>query len=77
MRTTLNIDDDILQVAKERASKEHRSTGEVISELARKGFRTTPHPKNADTRNGVVMLPPRDEVTTLDHVEKLLDKEGI
>lgn len=35
MRTTLDIANDVLQAAKERARREHRTTGEVISELAR------------------------------------------
>ena len=35
MRTTLDIADDVLQAAKERARRENKTTGEVISELAR------------------------------------------
>ena len=35
MRTTLNIADDVLFAAKERARREKRTAGEVISELAR------------------------------------------
>ena len=35
MRTTLNISDDVLLAAKERARREGRTAGEVISELAR------------------------------------------
>ncbi|MBM3266039.1 MAG: antitoxin [Candidatus Sericytochromatia bacterium] len=38
MRTTLNIDDDVLAAAKERARRERRSAGEVLSELARRGL---------------------------------------
>ncbi len=38
MRTTLDIADDVLQAAKERARREKKTTGEVISELARKGL---------------------------------------
>jgi len=38
MRTTVNIDDDVLMAAKERARRERRSTGEVLSELARRGL---------------------------------------
>jgi hypothetical protein len=34
MRTTLDIDDDVLQAAKERARRDKKTTGEVISELA-------------------------------------------
>jgi hypothetical protein len=35
MRTTLDIANDVLQAAKERARRENKTTGEVISELAR------------------------------------------
>jgi L-amino acid N-acyltransferase YncA len=38
MRTTLDIDDDILQAAKELARAEKKTTGQVLSELARKGL---------------------------------------
>jgi hypothetical protein len=38
MRTTLDIDDDILQAAKELARVERKTAGQVISELARKGL---------------------------------------
>lgn len=38
MRTTLDIDDDILQAAKELARAENKTAGQVISELARKGL---------------------------------------
>ena len=35
MRTTLDIATDVLYAAKERARRENRTTGEVISDLAR------------------------------------------
>lgn len=38
MRTTLTLDDDILAVARALADAEHRSLGEVISDLARRGL---------------------------------------
>ena len=38
MRTTLDIDDDLLQAAKELARAEGKTAGQVISELARKGL---------------------------------------
>jgi len=37
MRTTLDIDDDVVVAAKELAAGERRSLGSVISELARRG----------------------------------------
>lgn len=41
MRTTLDIDDDILAAAKDLAKVEGKTMGQVISDLARKGL-TTP-----------------------------------
>lgn len=38
MRTTINIADDVLCAVKERARREGRSAGEVLSELAREGL---------------------------------------
>ena len=35
MRTTLDIEDDVLQAAKDRARREKRTIGQVISDLAR------------------------------------------
>lgn len=35
MRTTLSIDDDVLRAVQERARREGRSVGAVVSELAR------------------------------------------
>lgn len=43
MRTTLDIDDDILAAAKDLAKVERKTMGEIISELARKGL-TAPAP---------------------------------
>lgn len=42
MRTTLDIDDDVLFAAKERARREHKTAGEVISDLARQALNTVP-----------------------------------
>ena len=42
MRTTLDIDDDILQAAKELARAAKKTTGQVLSELARKGLTHRP-----------------------------------
>jgi len=38
VRTTLNIDDDVLFAVKEKARRQGRSAGEVLSEFARKGL---------------------------------------
>jgi hypothetical protein len=44
MRTTLDIADDVLQAAKERARLEKKTAGEVISELARRALTAPPTP---------------------------------
>jgi hypothetical protein len=38
MRTTLAIDDDVLLAVKERARREDRTMGEVLSDLARQAL---------------------------------------
>lgn len=76
MRTTLNIDDDVLQLVRERAAKERRSGGEILSELARRGIRGT-GATSTRLRNGIEVLPSRGECVTLEHVQELLDEEGV
>ncbi|MGB8365895.1 MAG: CopG family transcriptional regulator [Rhizomicrobium sp.] len=55
MRTTLAIDDDVLATAKGIAKRQHKSVGEVISELARQALRPTSD--IGSQRNGVPLLP--------------------
>jgi hypothetical protein len=52
MRTTLSIDDDVLDAAKQVAVAQSVSIGEVISELARRGL-SAPTEAPAVTRNGI------------------------
>ena len=48
MRTTLQIDDDILGAARVLAQSSDRSIGRVISELARRGLRPQVPPTTND-----------------------------
>ncbi len=60
MRTTLDIDDDILQAAKELAKAEKKTAGEVLSALARKALTQTFEPFDAsklEIRDGIPILP--------------------
>jgi hypothetical protein len=57
VRTTLDLDDDVLQAAKELAAARGQTTGQVVSALARKGLETPASP--ASTRHGVPLLPRR------------------
>ena len=76
MRTTLDLDDDILQAAKELAEARGLTTGKALSDLARKALTpTTPAPK---IRNGVPLLPrrpPGSPILTLKFVNELRDEE--
>lgn len=56
MRTTLNIDDDVLKTVKEIASNRGATAGRVLSELARKALEPTELPL---VRNGVPLMPRR------------------
>lgn len=38
MRTTVNVDDDVLLAVRERALREKRTAGEVLSDLARQAL---------------------------------------
>jgi len=79
MRTTLDIEDDVLQAAKELAQREGGTAGQVISTLARRGLAlpTAGRKNRSGVRGGVPMLPSRGEVVTLEHVQQLQDKEGV
>ncbi|HYT73582.1 MAG TPA: hypothetical protein VEL79_02435 [Vicinamibacterales bacterium] len=75
MRTTLDIDDDVLQAAKEIAANRRSTIGKVISELVRKGLRPKPWVR---VRNGVPLLGPRnpsDPILTVEFINKLRDEE--
>lgn len=55
MRTTLNLDDDVLATAKALAVKERRPLGEVISRLLRGAVE--PVNSSITKRNGIPLFP--------------------
>jgi hypothetical protein len=77
VRTTLDIEDDVLQAAKELAQREGTTIGETLSKLARKGLTGATGSEPRVIRNGVPVLPQRDEVITLEHIQKIMDSEAI
>jgi len=81
MRTTLDIDDDVLLAAKEHAARDHKSLGAVVSALAREALRrpAASAAKRGKGRTGgrFAVLPHRDEVITVEHVRTLQDNEGV
>ena len=75
MRTRLDLDEDVLQAAKELADTYGITAGKMLSNLARKALTPTgPAPK---VRNGVPLLPrrPGQEIMTMKLVNELRDEE--
>jgi hypothetical protein len=76
MRTTLDIDDDVLAAAKDIARAEKRTAGEVISALARKALLQPAASLDVgklEVRDGLLVLPTRGGVVTTEMVDRLLD----
>jgi hypothetical protein len=74
VRTTLEIDDDVLQAAKDLAANRGTTAGKVLSELARQALEPRRSPRR---RNGVPLLarrPPGSPKPTLDLVNRLRDE---
>ncbi|MBN2336991.1 MAG: hypothetical protein JXP48_00510 [Acidobacteria bacterium] len=79
MRTTLDIEDDVLQAAKEAAQRKGSTAGRVISTWARRGLALpqSERKEGTRTRGGIPLLPSRGEVITLERVRKIRDEEGV
>jgi hypothetical protein len=79
MRTTLDIADDVLQAAKERARREKKTAGQIISELARSALTApadlarTGAPK---ARHGFRPFPSRGRIVTNDLIDKLREDDS-
>lgn len=78
MRTTLDIDIDVLQAAKNVAQSQHTSAGAVLSAWARQALSSigqqTHGAQSSAIRNGVPrVIFRKDEIITLDHVQALDD----
>ncbi len=56
MRTTMDLDIDLLQAAKELAEVRGTTMGRVVSDLLRKALEPA---RSTRVRNGVPVLPPR------------------
>lgn len=73
MRTTLDIDDDLLGAARELAAAERRSLGSVISQLAWRGL--TPARVEADGDLPVIRVPRGTPAITPQMVRRALDED--
>jgi hypothetical protein len=74
MRTTIDIDDDVLCAAKELAAAQKTTVGRVISDLVRQEL-TRPPSEPAKYRGGFRLLPRTGKVVTPELIEKLLEED--
>lgn len=76
MRTTVRIDDDVLEAARSLARLEDRSLGEVISDLIRRGLQ--PRPQTAGpTGFPVFEVSPKAPPITPEMVREAADEDEL
>jgi len=78
VRTTLDIADDVLHAVKERARRERRSAGEVISELARAALLATDRAGEVAEEGalyGFEPLPRRGPAVSNEWIDRLREDE--
>ena len=77
MRTTLNVDDDVLLAVRERARREKRTAGEVLSSLAREALTGQHAISEERTRehHGFHPLPPRGAAVSNALIDRLREDE--
>jgi hypothetical protein len=73
MRTTLNLDNDVLEIVRGYAASHSLTLGEAVSDLIRRALRP---PMRTRTVNGiqVVDLPPDSPRITSRRVKELMDE---
>ena len=87
MRTTLDIDEDVLQAAKELASAEKTTAGRILSRFFRKGLHAAKGERGVEPgdsrsarpvlKNGIPVLRSRGAIVTTEKVRQIMDDEGI
>jgi hypothetical protein len=75
MRTTLTIDDDVLELATVHAKARNVSIGKAVSDLVRRGLRG-PTPIREENGRYVFDLPADSPEVTTEHVRRL-ESEGV
>ncbi len=74
MRTTIDLDEDVLSVTKQMARERKTTLGEVVSDLVRLSLEPR---RSAKIRNGARLFEPRPKAPkpTLDLINRLRDDE--
>lgn len=81
MRTTLDIDDDVLMAAKERARREKKTAGQLISQLLRQAMTrpaadTATQVREPGAHYGFQPFSSRGTVVSDELVNRLRDQDG-
>lgn len=81
MRTTLDIDDDLLLAAKEIARRERSAAGQVVSRLLRRSLTgaeaDAPRARRGGVAGFVPFAAPLGVLVTNEQVERLRESEGV
>jgi hypothetical protein len=74
MRTTLDLEPEVLEIAKSLAKHQCRSLGKVVSTLIRRGLENPA--SEVKTRNGlrIISRPAHAQIVTLENVNQLRDE---
>lgn len=78
MRTTIRIDDDVLFAVQERALREKRSAGQVVSDLVRQALNAQgrlPDDHSGTGRHGFQPLPHRGAAISNALIDRLREDE--
>lgn len=79
MRTTLDIADDVLRAVKERAKREGKTMGEMISDLSRRALTTSPYQpvgREPVAVHGLRPFAPRGGIVTNALIDELRDEDA-
>ena len=83
MRTTIDIEDDILAAVKEMARREKVSAGRILSRLAREALTRCASPEQPESGSkdrsvgGFRPFSSRGEVVTNEKIDRLRDQENV
>jgi hypothetical protein len=79
MRTTLDIDDDVLRAAKDLARREKKTAGKVISDLVRRALGASPASlaaKEPKALHGLRPFPRRGGIVTNELIDRLREDDA-
>jgi hypothetical protein len=77
MRTTINLDDDVHELASSYAAARDMTLGAAISELARHSLMPPPPLLITTGENGLPLLPSRGRKLTLEMIKAAQDDEFV